>query len=98
MNLLPNKSMLQVLCIFLLLISGGICLGAGHKIEVGSSMSRLIEADWVDQDSYLNETQPVDTFDFPLRFTNNHIERGYTLAARLDMTRVGKFVSKLQRL
>jgi len=66
-----GRTWVMVSCIIAFCIS----FSSAHTIDVGASMRRWVEADWIDQ--------PEKGDDFSLETTRQCIKQGYTLAARL---------------
>ncbi|MFH1716726.1 MAG: hypothetical protein ABIF19_05200 [Planctomycetota bacterium] len=74
------------------------CAGSAETVDVGDSMQKLVEADWIDRDG-----QQAGSTDFPAEYTRQLITRGFALAERLrrlsaSNSRLEPLVTALRRL
>ncbi|MHC4639284.1 MAG: TolB family protein, partial [Planctomycetota bacterium] len=95
------KIQLHLLGVFLILAIR-VCFGLSEATDVGGSIGKLIEADWIEQDRQLSGGgETSESFDFPHENTRRHIRRGYSLAKRLRLPasdlRLEQLVRELQQ-
>ena len=73
------------LSVAFIILTVHVSFGSTNTTEVGASMPKLLEADWIERDGQLNgQSQQDKSNDFSLERTRQIIARAYKLAERLQ--------------
>ena len=94
---MKRRTFQQYLWLAFFVLTVQVSFGSTNATEVGASMRKLVEADWIERDGQLNGQSRQDkSNDFSLERTRQIIARAYKLAERLQQ--LSASISRLEPL